>query len=261
MQTPLAVIESLQYKSNSFYVVRDDLLPGGSKQRASVPLLQKLHQQGFKHFIYASPFAGFAQVALAFAAQQLNLTCHIFCEEDKTNSTSFQKHRFTKLAEKFGAQITIVKTLKEAELQAEFETEKATNHFKIPLGFNCIEFRDEFEIQLKKQWAHIIKKIGMTPKRVWLPLGSGTLLSVIRRVLPEKTLINCVNVNVLADEDPRIQAVKNDPRVTYYKTPEFFYEVAEQPPNIPSNIHYDAKLWRHLMAHGQTNDLWWNVAR
>lgn len=261
MFSPMAVVERIKHNAKTFYVVRDDLLPGGSKQRACVPLLKGLHKKGAQHFLYASPFAGFAQVALAFAAQQINLSCHLFCEEDKTNSMPLQKHAFTLLAEKFGAQITVVSTLNEAEALAENEARKKTSNYKIPLGFNCEEFISEFEIQLREQWAHITKKMGLTPKRVWLPVGSGTLLSVIRRIVPNSTEINCVDVCVLSDQDPRIQAVKNDPRVNYFKTPEKFYQLAEQPPSIPSNIHYDAKLWRHLVEFGQMDDLWWNVAR
>jgi 1-aminocyclopropane-1-carboxylate deaminase/D-cysteine desulfhydrase-like pyridoxal-dependent ACC family enzyme len=261
MESPMAVVEKIKYQETTYFVVRDDLLPGGSKQRACLPLLKNLNEQGFNLFLYASPFAGFAQVALAFAAQKLNLPCHLFCEEDKTKKEPLQKHEFTQLAESFGAKITMTKTLQEAETLSAEESSKNKDHYKIPLGFNCIEFRTEFEHQLKDHWQHIVKSIGKVPKRIWLPVGSGTLLSVLRKVIPEKTAINCVGVQVLPENDSRIQAVMNDPQITYYKTNEQFHECAELPPSIPSNIHYDAKLWRFITKYGRHEDLWWNVAR
>lgn len=62
-------------KLDGIRVVRDDLLPGGTKQRASAPFIQDMVNIGYSHFVYASPFAGFAQVALAYTCRMLNVRC------------------------------------------------------------------------------------------------------------------------------------------------------------------------------------------
>ncbi len=38
-----------------------------------------------------------------------------------------------------------------------------------------------------------------------------------------------------------------------------FAEQASLSPPIPSNEHYDAKLWAHILERGRAGDLWWNV--
>ena len=58
-------LEQLQTNNGHVIVVRDDLLDGGTKQRAAVPFLMYFLQNGCKEFTYASPFSGFAQIGRA----------------------------------------------------------------------------------------------------------------------------------------------------------------------------------------------------
>lgn len=259
--SPPVVVEKISSHDRQFYVVRDDLLPGGSKQRACYPFLYSLAEKGFSTFYYASPFAGFAQVALAYTCNQMGLRCRIYCEMDVTQRTEFSKHEFTLLAEKFGAEIILTRSLSEAEVQCAKEAQKSSDVVKIPLGFNCHEFKSEFEKALREQWLLVKIAVGKTPMRVWLPVGSGTLTSVFDRVLETQILINCVNVRILTDCDSRIQALLEKPRITMFSTPETFHRKAEIKPVIPSNVHYDAKIWQFLSTHGENGDVWWNVAR
>ncbi len=258
--SPPAILEKFELGERNFFVVRDDLLPGGSKQRACGEMLQEFSKGGFESFVYASPFAGFAQVALAFVGSVLGFKIHIICERDRGPKPELDgKHRFTRLAEKYGAQITLVDTLAQAETKA-FQ-EASMKIAKIPLGFSCKEFSQAFERELALQWAEISKQIGEAPRTIWLPVGSGTLLGVFKRILKPAMQIKAVNVGVLSDFDQRISQISRDLGSSFFKAPESFFEVAERPPKIPSNIHYDAKLWRFICAHGQCNDLWWNVAQ
>ncbi|RYZ79617.1 MAG: hypothetical protein EOP06_26860, partial [Proteobacteria bacterium] len=84
-------IEPLPIMSGSGFVVRDDLLIGGTKQRAIIPFITELRQQGYDNFFYASPFCGFAQIALATAVQLLGVECTIYCEKAPTGGM----HRFS----------------------------------------------------------------------------------------------------------------------------------------------------------------------
>jgi hypothetical protein len=49
--------------------------------------------------------------------------------------------------------------------------------------------------------------------------------------------------------------------VQYFSAEQEFSEMATNRPPVPSNIHYDAKLWSFVKSHAQDGDLWWNVAR
>ncbi len=259
--SPPVVIDEIINKDRRFLVIRDDLLPGGSKQRACYSLLEDYVAQGIEHFCYASPFAGFAQVALAYTCQQMNLSCHLFCEMDPTQKFSGAMHEFTLLARSFGAEITMIKTLTEAEVLATKAAEESARSIKIPLGFNCSSFKTAFEREIRIEWARIKKFIGKTPKRLWLPVGSGTLASVFNCVLDSETALQCVNVRVLPASDDRIQLLHQNQRVRMYTTPESFQQKAVCAPTIPSNIHYDAKIWQFLERFGLDGDIWWNVAR
>lgn len=255
--SPPIVIDQVQ----QFYVVRDDLLPGGSKQRACGPLLENYFDSGFSFFYYASPFAGFAQVALAYTCQQMKLNCHIFCEMDPTQSYEGAMHEFTLLAKSYGAKITMVKTLAEGELGAQLASQAHQGSVKIPLGFDCDEFKDAFEVEIRCEWNRLKRHLKLTPKRLWLPVGSGTLASVFQKVLKSETELNCVNVRVLPSSDERIQRLVQNSCLKMYTTPESFHQKVSLEPQVPSNAHYDAKVWQFLKRFGQKGDVWWNVAR
>lgn len=259
--SPDVVMDTLKNGRGEIHVVRDDLLPGGTKQRACGPLLEQLSRQGFSEFVYASPFCGFAQIALAYTCSKLGFSCTIFTERDRSRQDCKEPHAFTKLAEKFGARIELCDSLEYAEQRAENFASRAANRHKIPLGFSCAEFTSVFEVALSIQWDVIRLKLGKSPRRIWLPVGSGTLAGVFAQVLPDETEINCVNVHVLPDGDRRIRALNENPRFKLFSAPEVFADHALKQPTIPSNTHYDAKLWQFISAHGQNGDLWWNVAR
>lgn len=256
--SPPVEISKLPILNGSVYVVRDDLLPGGTKQRAAVPYLKALRAQGYTTFVYASPFAGFAQIALASACNDLSLQC-LICAENDPSKPGLQPHAFSKLAEKFGAKLVLSETLKQAEnLAKEFER-LDHRYLKIPLGFNTEIFRNELEREVRKQWSYVEEVV--VPRRLWLPLGSGTLATVFSKVLPENVEIHCVDVHVLQPNDSRIQKLRALPRIHVHSAPERFAEPAQSLPPIASNIHYDAKLWAPIYASAGDGDLWWNVAR
>ena len=180
-------------------MVRDDLLKRGTKQRAIIPLLQKL-----------------------------------IAEEDKSlNVKPKYLHPFSALTASFGADVRVTSSLTEAEL----------------------------EQQIRIQWKIICLNYGRLPGTVWLPLGSGTLTKVFLKVLPISVSIKCVDVGVLTPTDSRISDLKNHPRIQYFTTREAYHERSKRLPPIPSNLHYDAKLWDIIFLHGKDGDLWWNVAR
>jgi hypothetical protein len=256
-------VDTLDTGSRQVFVVRDDRLGGGTKERACLPFLNELLLQGAREFLYASPFCGFAQVALAKSAHELGVPCTIFAERDKRRE-ELVAHEFTKLAEKYGANIVLTETLAEAQFKARStEITACAIHgagkvFNIPLGFDHPSFHQNFEIALRNAWKDVS---SLDIQRLWLPLGSGTFAKCMRKVVPLRIEICLVDVGVLPPDDPRIRAVTSLPNTSYFKAEEKFSEVCLRAPPIPSNVHYDAKLWRFLVGASGERDLWWNVAR
>lgn len=260
--SPSAILQELECEGQIVFVVRDDLLPGGTKQRACAPFLRTLAGLGYGDFYYASPFAGFAQVALSYVCSQMDLRCHLYCERDQTALGPVKHpHQFTRLAESYGANIQLTESLEAAEEQCVQAARHKSGVYVVPLGFNCEEFKSALETVLRRQWVEILEQLDFTPKNLWVPVGSGTLVSVFKRFIDPAIAIQAVNVHVLKGSDARIRQIATDSRVTLYSAPEEFHDLAGVNPNIPSNCHYDAKLWRFLKEYAQNGDVWWNVAR
>jgi hypothetical protein len=92
---PAPVVE----KIGSVLVVRDDLLPGGTKRRVADRLLVSGNE-----FVYASPAYGYAQVALAYACIDAGKQATIFTAKRNV------LHPRTAEAKKAGAKIVLVPT-------------------------------------------------------------------------------------------------------------------------------------------------------
>lgn len=246
-------------KLDQVLVVRDDLLPGGTKQRACAPYLKLLMNEGHENFFYASPFSGFAQVALSYVCKVLNIECTIVCEKDQRFPHLAHFHPFSQKARANGAKLVMAQSLPEAEEIASVLAENSFAGFKLPLGFDSDHFRQELHRELSTQWNEL--ELSHKVKRVWLPVGSGTLARTFNGFLPKHIELNCVNVHVLEESDPRISQLKNFERIKMFKAPMAFHEPATDHPRIPSNIFYDAKIWNFLREQGREGDLWWNVAQ
>lgn len=258
-QPPIQVDHLHLDAARSIYVVRDDLLPAGTKQRAILPLLKDFQKQGVRDVVYASPFAGFAQIALAYGCQAVGMRCKVYCERDP-GQPGLKPHSFTLLAQQWGAEVVVVETLAEAEERSLEHAEK-NGAFKIPLGFHCREFQAHFQAAVTFALGSLRRQLGFLPTRVWLPVGSGTLAQAFRKAAPPSMHLNCVDVHVLHDRDLRIQALQKLPSVSYFSAEQEFKDRATALPPVPSNLHYDAKLWAFVQSFAEDGDLWWNVAR
>jgi hypothetical protein len=260
--SPLVELTALAIPDGHVHVVRDDLLAGGTKQRAAVPYLQELFAEGPREIVYASPFAGFAQVALAASTRHLGLACTLFCEEDRSRPGAIGvPHPFSRLAESMGARIIVVPTLGEAELLAEAYAQAPHGAVKVPLGLNAPIFRKHLKLEISRQWQVVLERLGAAPRTLWLPVGSATLAGAFRDVVPAETELRCVDVRVLDPRDERLVQLAVRPGVRLHTAAERFPQIASAPPPLPSNAHYDAKLWAFVVAEGRDGDVWWNVAR
>lgn len=239
LSPPVRIVE-LDTGRSKIHVVDDSVLPGGTKQRAAIPFLQDLQRSGYQSFCYASPPTGYAQIALARSCRAVGAECIIFAQ----SMGGVMSHFTRSIADL--AYIELCGSLEEAE-----EAAAKSTAFQIPLGFNHDVYNQHLRQAIKRQWYEILQRIR--PKRLWVPIGSGTLYRAFRSVVDCE--IVAVDVRVLPANDKRVAGISN------YRTPELFRDPCEVAPPIASNAWYDAKLWRFLLEYGRDGDVWWNVAR
>lgn len=254
--SPRAVLSELPIEAGTVHVVRDDLLPGGTKQRAVGDYLRDALAQGATSFVYASPPPGFAQVALAYVCGQLGVRCVLFCAQ-----TGGELHEFSLLAGSYGATVHPCSTLEVAEKEACVHQHTTLGCRKLPLGFAEPCYVGHLRDAVVREWATITDTLGREPRRVWLPVGSATLGTVFADALGDRVALQCVDVRILDPHDHRIRALTARPGVTMHRTPERFHDPCATHPPVPANTHYDAKLWPLIQSHATDGDLWWNVAR
>ena len=253
---PDAVFEPARTPGGQVLVAREDLLAGGTKQRAIQPYLNELIASGYTEFVYASPFCGFAQVALAAAARDAGAKARLFCEAAPGGGL----HAFSRLAQSMGARAVICSSLAQATARAEGDAEAADSRYLLPLGFRDPAYEARLRDALARQLALGEARWGRA-RRIWVAIGSGTLIRALSAVSPPDREIIGVDVGVLDPNDARLRSLEDLPNVSVRRARESFHEPAREPPRLPSNAHYDAKLWRLIRAEGRLDDLWWNVAR
>jgi hypothetical protein len=258
-------LDTLDLQGRCLHVVRDDMLPGGTKQRGVVRYLEELQALGAQEFVYASPFAGFAQVALAVGAALVGAKCVVYCERDKsTGDANLDQnprfHSFSKLAQAHGATIHLCEDLAQAH-EYSLKHSSQPSIVTLPLGFQCERFIEILTCEVSRVWKRIQHQLGTLPTELWLPVGSGTLMRCFHRVTGGALPLFGVDVRVLPPCDTRIAQLVDLDGVALLRTPEAFSQTARMPPPLPSNAHYDAKLWRHISARARHGALWWNVAR
>lgn len=246
--------DKLKTQKGTLFVVRDDLLEGGTKQRAGLPFLSSFQEEGFDEFVYASPFSGYAQIALSICANKCQTKSTIFCQSDPLKGTM---SHFTKIASKY-SKVVLCKSLEEAENLAFEYCLNKKSAFKIPLGFDHPLFVDFLKEDLNIQWGILRERFEI--KKFWVPVGSGTLAKTFREILPDSIKMFCVDVRVLPESDRRLAFVRQMKNVEYLTAAEMFCDPSVFLPPIPSNLFYDAKLWRFLNLMAGDKDLWWNVA-
>ena len=255
---PDAVIQLVMIGSREVFIVRDDLLPGGTKQRGLVGALEDFTARGKTHFVYVSPFCGYAQLALSYLCREMNLTCELFCERDPRLKGQ-QAHEYTLQAELWGAKVHLVESLAEGARKAAQCVEKDKESFEIPLGFDCEEFFHHYCQALTVQWERILMQLPQRPATLWVSVGSGTLLRCFQKVLKSSATQICgVNVHVLRDEDPRISQLSG---AQLYSAPHKFAEPTGASLGFPSNCFYDAKVIPFLQENAKAGDVFWNVGR
>jgi hypothetical protein len=229
----MPVVEELR---EGVRVVRDDLVPGGTKARVAHLLFDALHDE----YVYAGPCEGYAQVALAYTCRQHGKRATLFCAERKT------RHARTLEAEAAGARVVEVQYgyLSNVWAKARAYCEQ-TGAAMLPFGLA--------DPRIRTGIADVARRVAGPPAEVWTVAGSGTLSLALQEAWPD-AVFRAVRVG---------REVPDAGRALVLTAPERFEQDARNPPPFPSCSNYDAKAWRFILQHATRgrNVLMWNVAK
>ena len=233
MTLPAPVVE----RHGAITVVRDDLLPGGTKMRAIMPLIDRSHAS---EFVYPSPAYGYAQVALAHCARMAGRAATVFTAKRAA------PHPLTRAAHEAGAKVVMVPYgyLSNVRAKARGYAE-ATGAALVPFGVE-----DE---RAMEAIAEAARSTGLAPREVWTVAGSGVLSRALQRAWPDAAF-HAVAIGKAGSDVGRARRW-----VSPYKF-EQACKPAERPP-FPSSPWYDAKAWRFITRHAGPGALFWNVGR
>lgn len=219
-----------------FHVLRDDLLPGGTKRRVLHHLLRSVTED---ELVYPGHAGGFAGLALALAAQDHGKRVRLFfpfplLETDVLRKTIALPNVSYEVIEGAVEQQDVVPAA-----QAHAEAHRACMY---PIGFNMPSFSAGL--------VSLAKSLPISPQEVWVLGGSGTLARALDIAWPG-AVVQTVNLGMP-------HGSFGDTNV--WHAPELPDEQARFPPPYPSAPLYDAKIWRFASVHGIDGALIWNVA-
>ena len=233
-------------KHYGIYIVRDDLLPGGTKSI----LLSSIHKENpdTKEFVYASPVYGGFQIALAIYCKTHNIKATIFCAKRT------KQHTNTLKCIENGANIIEVPYgyLSVVEKKAREYCIGKPNVEKIIFGAST----NKNKMIIAQRVEQVMKTIHFIPDEIWCAVGSGTLISGI---LLGTHNINIVGVQVGAE----FKEVHKNLRMIKY--PKSFDKESKIKIDFPSMPNYDLKAFElclkeiELEMNPTKKILFWNV--
>lgn len=250
--SPAPVVDKY-FLDDKILVVRDDLLPGGTKSVLLPYLTQKAAKMGAVELVYASPVQGAFQIALAYYCQQNGIKCTIFCGKRA------KRHKHTIEIIRLGANVQEIPPC----CCLNVLTSLAKKYTSSTPGAMRVEFggRDEKCITIISE--RVRQALNYFPQgtiaEIWCAIGSGTLCEAILEAT-NGTNIKVVGVSVgktYNHTHPRLRVIK-------YPRP-FDWESKINLP-FPSTPHYDRKAFSELIddmvcyaRKGNGKILFWNV--
>jgi hypothetical protein len=233
---------------NGQLVLRDDLLPGGTKSILMRAIIgNKPH---VNEFVYASPVYGGFQIALSAYCQNNGKKATIFCAKRNT------LHPNTLKCLEYGAKVIQVPYgyLSVVEKHARLYCEGNPNVEKIIFGAGT----EENQQLITQRALDVFKQIGKEPDEIWCAVGSGTLISGISAACKTAKIYG---VQVGAEFTP--PEGSNNIEMIKYEKP--FDKPSKFNAPFPSVANYDLKAYEKCVAHmnkaGSKDKciLFWNV--
>ena len=246
LNPPVSVEDYTTSSGTIVSVVRDDLLIGGTKQRALIPYLETIDTH---EVVYAGPDTGYAQLALAYVCPLIGKQAVLFLQGLDFVPTS----PLTEQAVKYGAIVHMMPAkLSVVEAEARKYDARTPDSTRLRLGMSDPIYH----------WM-LVKALRaamplLSPKRVWAAVGSMALMRVLARVWPEA---HFMAVQVGRDVSANIPHYLKD-RVTVIEVTKYKFRQAvpaDEMPPYPSLASYDAKVWSYVNAQARPGDYVWNV--
>lgn len=215
-------------------VVRDDLVPGGSKTRFLLPLMRDVWPE--REFVFGGPALGYAQIAMAVASRACGKRATYFVARRR------ELHPLTRKARSAGATIVEVDHGRLTVVQRrakDYAAEDDDRRF-LPLGFSLPEVHARI--------AEEAAALDVDPPEVWCVAGSGALTRGLQQAWPSARHVAV-----------RIGMTPNVGQAELRLAPERFEDLATVLPPFPSSRWYDAKAWRFVREEAAPGALFWNV--
>lgn len=214
-------------------VVRDDLLPGGTKMRYILPLIQSRPE---REFVYASPAFGYAQVALAHCAAMCGKRATIFTAKRK------EPHPLTRRVIAAGGRVVMVPHGYLSNVQAKARIYAArSGAFLVPFGVDIPEAMGAL--------VSVAQAMGERPSEVWTVAGSGVLSRTLQKAWPDVPF----HAVIIGKADSDVGRAKR------YVAPYKFEQECRDAVPFPSSAWYDAKAWAFVRRLAAPGALFWNV--
>jgi len=219
---------------DGFLVVRDDMIPGGTKRRVLSALFNDVAE---KEVVYPSVPYGSGPVAVAYSARDTGKKAILFYPDRKRKNWSPQMIE----AEAAGATIILVKggNLKTLEKRAKDYVASHADARTFELGFDSPEYIDKL--------AEIARALPVTPTEVWCASGTGTISRALQKAWP-----NAVHHAVIIDEDKA-----NVGKAIRHSLSEAFNNAAKPP--FPASPYFEGKAWGIMKREAKPGALFWNV--
>lgn len=218
-------------------VLRDDLLPGGTKSVLMPSIIGSNSE-----YVYASPVYGGFQIALAAYCKQVNKKATIFCAKRK------KRHSNTIKIIELGANVIEIEHgyLSVIEKRAREYCEK-TGAEKLIFGANTERNKN----LLTQRVIKVINHLENEPKEIWCAIGSGTLVEAILQGTKTAKIYGVQVGKEYKEEHPRLTVLKYDKGFeieSNFKSP------------FPSMPNYDLKAFEYCTKYKKAdNVLFWNV--
>lgn len=237
-------------KHSGIFVLRDDLLPGGTKSVLMKSIVDE-ESPGTEEFVYASPVYGGFQIALAAYCEAHGKKSTIFCA--KRN----KMHTNTLKCIALGANVVEVPYgyLTVVEKRARDYCLATPNTKKIVFGA-----KDEKNIKiLSDRAAQVFAQMGGAPDEVWCAIGSGTLVtSIASATTTNGTKVYGVQVGAAFTPPP-------DLGITVIEYEKKFEQPSKWVAPFPSMENYDLKAFEKCVQNTRervlngARILFWNV--
>lgn len=218
----------------------------GTKERITANYVAAKMKEGFREFVYAGPVNAMGAFALAQGCVENNVRCTLFLIGT----------RLSKQAKGFPSNIVIYlvqNNLRELNVIAEKYVQENNKRLLVPFGINDVLYKDLLLNSIRND----CRINNLKPQRMWLAVGSGTLLSVLLEIFPQ-TEFHVVQVGKKLWVD--IFSADDQKRIYLYSAPERFTQPSKLRPPYSSLLNYDAKVWQFVISLGQDGDYIWNVA-